>query len=147
MIIGIASDHRGTEKKKQIIDILEKNGITVVNYGTDTTVSVDYPLFAFKVGEAVSKKEIDFGILLCGTGIGMSIACNKVIGIRCAKVNNKEEVFLARSHNNANVISLSSDLSLYKTRQIIKTFIETTFSNEERHIKRNNMIDDYVNKL
>ncbi|MEG0826053.1 MAG: RpiB/LacA/LacB family sugar-phosphate isomerase [Bacilli bacterium] len=147
MIIGIASDHRGTEKKKQIIDILEKNGITVVNYGTDTTVSVDYPLFAFKVGEAVSKKEIDFGILLCGTGIGMSIACNKVIGIRCAKVNNKEEVFLARSHNNANVISLSSDLSLYKIRQIIKTFIETTFSNEERHIKRNNMIDDYVNKL
>ena len=114
-----------------------------MNYGTDTNEAVDYPLYAFKIGEAVVKKEIDMGILVCRTGIGMSIACNKVKGVRCAKVDNVEEAALTRLDNDSNVIALSYVKDIKEIKEIIKTFIEMKFSEEARHIKRINLIDTY----
>lgn len=142
MKIGIASDHRGVILKEKIKNYLN-NRYQIIDYGTNSIESVDYPQYAYKIGEAVHDKKIDLGILICGTGIGMSIACNKVKGVRCAKVNDKEEAFLARNHNNANVIALSEKTTDYK--EIIDTFLTTNFSDEEKHHRRVEMIDNYDN--
>ncbi len=141
MKIGIASDHRGVILKEKIKNHLKNYQIT--DYGTNSIESVDYPQYAYKIGEALQNKKIDLGILVCGTGIGMSIACNKVKGIRCAKVNDVEEAYLARSHNNANVIALGEKTKDYK--EIIDTFLTTPFSFEEKHKRRVMMIDEYDN--
>ena len=142
MKIGIASDHRGVILKEKIKNYLN-NRYQIIDYGTNSIESVDYPQYAYKIGESLRDKKIDLGILICGTGIGMSIACNKVKGVRCAKVNDKEEAFLARSHNNANVIALSEKTTDYK--EIIDTFLTTNFSDEEKHHRRVEMIDNYDN--
>ncbi len=142
MKIGIASDHRGVILKEKIKNYLN-NRYQIIDYGTNSIESVDYPQYAYKIGESVRDNKIDLGILICGTGIGMSIACNKVKKVRCAKVTTKEEAFLARSHNNANVIALSENITNYK--EIIDTFLTTDFSNEEKHIRRVEMIDNYDN--
>ncbi len=143
MKIAIANDHNGVSIKTMLKKYLEELGYEVLDFGSNTSESVDYPNYAFKVGKSVASKETDLGILICGTGIGMSIACNKVKGVRCAKVSNLEESILSRQHNNANVIALSSHLSESDLKEITKAFIETNFSNEERHIRRNNLIDNY----
>lgn len=142
-MIGIGSDHGGFQLKEKIIEYLKEQNIVYIDYGTINEDSVDYPKYAFKVGEAIKNKEIKYGILICTTGIGMCIACNKVKGIRCAKVDNVKEAYLTRFHNNANVLALSSTHSLEETKEIVKTFLETEFSNEERHIRRINMIQKY----
>ena len=142
MKIGIASDHRGVILKEKIKNYLNDR-YQIIDYGTNSIESVDYPQYAYKIGESVRDNKIDLGILICGTGIGMSIACNKVKKVRCAKVTTKEEAFLARSHNNANVIALSENVTDYK--EIIDTFLTTDFSNEEKHIRRVEMIDNYDN--
>lgn len=142
MIIGISSDHRGYELKTNLIKYLNKN-YKVIDYGTNSTDSVDYPEFAFKVGEAVANKELDFGIVICGSGIGISIACNKVKGIRCAKVNNIYEAKYTRIDNDANVVALSERISLEKAKKIVDTFINTKFSNLEKHVRRINKIKEY----
>lgn|SRR5574344_236866 len=141
MKIGIATDHRGFQLKQKIIEKLE-NRYEIKDYGTYNTESTDYPIYAFKLCEDM--KNIDFGILLCGTGIGMSIAANKVKNIRCAKVSTEEEAILSREHNNANVMALSTKLDLDEIIRLIDIFVKTEFSNEERHIKRNNMVDHYA---
>mgnify|MGYP004451954353 FL=1 len=143
MKIAIANDHNGISIKTMLKKYLEELGYEVLDFGSNTSESVDYPNYAFKVGKSVASKETDLGILICGTGIGMSIACNKVKGVRCAKVSNLEESILSRQHNNANVIALSSHLSESDLKEITKAFIETNFSSEERHIRRNNLIDNY----
>lgn len=143
MKIAIANDHNGISIKTMLKKYLEELGYEVLDFGSNTSESVDYPNYAFKVGKSVASKESDLGILICGTGIGMSIACNKVKGVRCAKVSNLEESILSRQHNNANVIALSSHLSESDLKEITKAFIETNFSSEERHIRRNNLIDNY----
>ena len=107
--IGIASDHRGVEVKQEIIRDLETLGYEVFNFGTNTEESVDYPEYAFKVGESVVQKKVDLGIVICGTGIGMCIACNKVKGVRCAKVTTKEEVIATRNDNDSNIIDYVKD--------------------------------------
>lgn len=140
MIIGIASDHRGYDIKKELISYFS-DYYKVVDYGTTSNESTDYPIYAFKIGEAIKNNEINLGILICGTGIGMSIACNKVKKVRCAKVSSIEEAKLSKLHNSANVIALSSDINNIK--DIVKAFIETPFSNEEKHIRRIEMINDY----
>ena len=142
MKIGIASDHRGVILKEKIKKYLNAD-YQVIDYGTNSIESVDYPQYAYKIGEAIKDKKIDRGILICGTGIGMSIACNKVRGIRCAKINELEEAILARSHNNINVIALGEKTQNYK--EIIKAFLTTDFSNEEKHKRRVEMIDKYDN--
>lgn len=143
MIIGIANDHRGYELKKEIINYLESNEVEVVNFGTDSTDSVDYPVYAFKLSTAVVDKKVDFGIVICGTGIGISIACNKIKGIRCAKVSNVEEAMHTRLDNDANVLALHGELDTEEAKNIVDTFINTQFSNLEKHKKRIQMIVDY----
>ena len=118
MIIGIANDHNGVNLKNEIVTLLTQSGYKVKNYGTDTEESVDYPLYAFKIGEAINKKEIDLGILICHTGIGMSIAANKVKNIRCAKVENEEEAFLTRSHNDSNILALNDSKSIEEVKKL-----------------------------
>lgn len=145
MKIGIACDHRGVLTKQKIISYLESIGYEVVDYGTNSNESVHYPEFAFKVGEDVVKEKIKYGILLCGTGIGMSIACNKVKGVRCAKVDSKRDAYYARNDNNANVVAFCSGLPFTDIKKILNTFLETEFSKEERHGLRVKMIDEYKN--
>ena len=140
MKIGIGNDHRGVKLKEKIMKYLHDNGITCINYGTDSEESTDYVDYAVKVGNAINNKEIDLGILICGTGIGMSIAANKIKGIRCARVVYVNETVLAREHNMANVIALSENTPDYEN--IVKTFINTKESTEERHIRRVNKIMD-----
>lgn len=142
-MIGIASDHAGYEAKKEIISFLNEQGYKVNDYGTYINESVDYPYYAFKVGEAIATKGINKGILICKTGIGMSIACNKVKGIRCAKVDNLEEARLTREHNNSNVIALSALKNIEELKKIIKVFLETDFSNDQKHINRISKITLY----
>ena len=142
MKIGIASDHRGVILKEKIKNYLNEK-YKIIDYGTNSIESVDYPEYAFKVGEDIRDNKIDLGILICGTGIGMSIACNKVKKVRCAKIATKEEAYLARQHNNANVIALSENVTNYK--EIIDTFLTTPSSKEEKHQRRVAMIDNYGN--
>ena len=143
-MIGIGSDHAGYELKQKIKDYLNELDYQVIDYGTMVNTSVDYPDYAFKVGESIASKGIQLGILVCKTGIGMSIACNKVKGVRCAKVDNVEEAYLTRFHNNSNVLAISSMNP--NALEIVKTFLETKFSNEERHIRRINKISEYEEK-
>ncbi len=142
MKIGIGSDHGGYLVKEEIKQYL-KDKYELIDFGTTSTDSVDYPKYAFLVGEAIQKKEIEKGILICTTGIGMSIACNKVYSVRCAKVDNLEEAVLTREHNNSNVIAMSAKKNIEEMKQIIDTFLTTEFSGEERHVRRVQMIDGY----
>lgn len=142
MVIAVASDHRGIQMKEHIKDYLKKKNIKFIDLGPNTNESVDYPEYALKVTNSIISKDADLGILICGTGIGMSIVANKVQGIRCALVHNKNEAILARMHNNANCMALSSSLSIFKLSKIIDNFINTEFSKEERHQHRVDMIND-----
>lgn len=142
MKIGIVSDHRGVYLKSVLIEYLEHSGYEVVNYGTDTASSVDFPVYAFLLGDGIRDKEVDYGIAICGTGIGMSIALNKMKGIYCAKISNISEAMLARRHNDANVIAISADTDLDQAKSMVDKFIMTDFSSEEKYLRRNNMIKD-----
>ena len=132
--LGIASDHRGYILKEQIIDRL-MNKYDITDCGTTSTESVDYPDFAFKVGNLVKDKDVDFGVAICGSGIGISIACNKVKNVRCAKVSNEEEAKVTRNDNDANIVAFSANISLDDALKIIDAFINTPFSKEERRQK------------
>ena len=136
MKVSIATDHNGVEQKFELIMFLSNLGYEVVDLSKDNNPTDDYPDFAVRVAKSVVNKDTDLGILMCGTGIGMSIAANKIKGIRCAKVSSVDEARLAREHNNANVIALSYKENMDSLKAMIKTFLETTFSNEERHIRR-----------
>lgn len=143
MKVGIANDHHGVEIKQNLINFLTDKGYNVVNYGTDGSDMVDYPDYAFKIGEEVSKRNIDFGILLCNTGIGMSIACNKVKGARCAKVSNIYEAEMTRRDNNANVIALSCRLPIKELEEIIDKFLTSEYADIDRYKRRVDKIDNY----
>ncbi|MDO5002677.1 MAG: RpiB/LacA/LacB family sugar-phosphate isomerase [bacterium] len=145
MKIGFASDHRGYQLKKYLIEELEKN-YEIEDYGTYSEESVDYPDYAFILGENVVNKNVDFGVAICGSGIGISIACNKVKGIFCAKVSNKEEAYYTRNDNNSNIVAFSEKTNKEEALEIVKTFVETPFSNEERHLRRINKIKEYEAK-
>lgn len=144
MKVGIVSDHRGYDLKSKLIK--ELSNYQIIDYGTNTKDSVDYPDYAFLLGNKINIKEVDFGIAICGSGIGISIACNKVKGIRCAKVNTVEDAKVTRLDNDANVVALSADTQLEDAKNIIKTFLTTDFSNEERHMKRIHKIAMYEDK-
>ncbi|MBO6195069.1 MAG: RpiB/LacA/LacB family sugar-phosphate isomerase [Bacilli bacterium] len=144
MKIGIVSDHRGYETKKKILK--EIKNISFIDYGTNSKESVDYPDYAFKLGKAINKKEVDLGIAICGSGIGMSIALNKVKGIRCARVTSIKDVVVTKIDNNSNVIAFSSDINFNKIKRMIEEFINTPFSTDERHVRRVNKIKEYESK-
>lgn len=143
MKVGIVSDHRGFELKKSLMEYLLKNGFEVMNYGTNSTDSVDYPKYGILLGEKVVEGEVDFGIAICGSGIGISIACNKVRGIRCAKVDTAKQAYYTRYDNDANIIALSGDLSTRKAKKIVYEFLSTNFSNIDRHKHRIEQIKNY----
>ena len=143
MKIGIANDHHGIEINKELTNFLNELGYNVINYGPVSNTPVDYPIYSFKLGEAVSSKEVDMGIVICNSGIGVSIACNKVKGVRCAKVNDEWEAEMTRLHNDANIIAVGSRLPMEELKKIIVKFLQTEFSNEERHQRRIDLINNY----
>ncbi|MGN0973631.1 MAG: RpiB/LacA/LacB family sugar-phosphate isomerase [Bacilli bacterium] len=142
MKIGLASDHGGYKLKEKLKNYLKKIKIETIDYGTNSTESVDYPDFAHKLCEGINNKDIDYGIAICSTGIGISIACNKVKGIRCAKVDNVEEAKMTRLDNDANCLALNGRMPTYLAKDIIDTFINTDFSNLERHKRRIKKLED-----
>ena len=140
-MIALGCDHGGYELKLEIIKYLEKNGIEYIDYGCNGE-SVDYPVYARKVGQAILDGECEKGILVCGTGIGISIAANKMKGIRCALLSDCFSAEATRLHNDTNVMALGGrvvgpELAV----RIVDTFLNTPFSNDERHIRRVNMIE------
>lgn len=146
MKIGIANDHRGYKLKTKLISYLLKKGYEVIDYGTKSTESVDYSDYGILIGEKVRDKDVDFGIAICGSGIGISIACNKVKGVRCAKVNNAREAKLTRLDNNANVVALNEKTMFFEAKDIVDTFLKTKYKKEERFERRIKKISDYEDK-
>ena len=136
MKVAIGADHAGFELKEQLKQGLQSQGIDVADQGTAGPESVDYPDYAAKVAHTVASTEADLGVLVCGSGIGMAIAANKVHGIRAANVTTEEEARLSREHNNANVVTLGARLvQPSQAEQIVKTFLNTKFAGG-RHERR-----------
>ncbi len=128
MKISIGNDHAGPEYKKVIVEMLKANGFEVTNYGTDSADSVDYPDFAHPVALDVQSKKADFGIIICGSGNGIAMSANKHQGIRAALCWTKEIAFLARQHNDANIISIPARFtSIPQAVEIVQTFLNTDF--------------------
>ena len=142
MNIGITNDHRGLNVKQFLTEYLTELGYNVIDYGTDSEEPADFPDYAKKLGIGIKEEEVDLGIAICGTGIGMSIALNKMKGIYCAKVSTKSDAALSKSHNDANVIAISEEMDRELMKDVIKTFIETPFSNIDRYKIRNDKIKD-----
>ena len=128
MTIAIASDHGGFELKGILIDYLAEKGHAIINLGTDSPESVDYPDYAKYCCDEVLSKRADFGILVCGTGVGISIAANKIDGIRCGLCPSKEIASLVKQHNNANVIALGGRFtSPEDAKDIVDSYMEARF--------------------
>lgn len=137
MRIALGSDHAGYELKARATAWLAERGFATEDLGTNGSESVDYPDFARAVCERVTGGQADVGVLVCKTGIGMCIAANKVPGIRAAHPANEEEAFLARSHNNANVLCLGGGTTDPDAAiAMLDMFVRTPFSDEDRHIRR-----------
>lgn len=146
MKIYIASDHRGVDIENKIVDYLKQMGLEVHQSNLIHHDRDDYVDFAFEVSHNVIENPGSLGILLCGTGIGMSIAANKVKGIRAARCVDVDDAFYAKCHNDANVICLSSNIDLNYLYEIIDTFINTKRADEEKHLNRINKIIKYEGK-
>ena len=145
MKIGIGNDHAATELKFAIMDYLKELGHEVVNFGTDTNDSCNYPEYGEKVARAVVAKEVGLGILICGTGVGISIAANKVKGIRAVVCSEPCSARLAREHNNANILAFGARIvgeELAKT--IVKEYLDASFLGG-RHQTRVDMISEIEN--
>lgn len=140
MKISIGNDHAGTEHKKEIIKTLQKKGHVLINNGTDSSESVDYPDHIHPVAAQVSNKKSDIGIIICGSGNGANMTANKHKNIRSALCWNTEIAELSRAHNNANILSIPSRfVSISEAKKIVKIFLETKFEGG-RHLKRINKI-------
>ena len=146
MRIGIASDHRGYETKQILTKYLIDKGYNVIDYGTDSTVRVDYPKYGFILGEKVAEQEVEYGIVICGSAVGISIACNKVKGIRCGKVNNEEEAIHAKECDFVNVIALSGNLDIELNKKIVDAFLNAKENTQDTKYKeRVDQIEEYEN--
>ena len=136
MKIAIGNDHAGTDYKQAIVKHLKSKGVEVVNYGTNTNDSVDYPDFVHPVANDVEKHKVDFGILICGSGNGVSMTANKHQSVRAALCWTKEIASLARQHNNANIISIPARYTaLQQAIEMVDTFLQTAFE-RGRHQNR-----------
>ena len=138
MVIYVGSDHAGYPLKEKIKKILDKKRYDIKDMGTDKAdVSVDYPDYAAKVAKSVAKNKATLGILICGTGIGVCIAANKVKGARAALAYNALSAELAREHNNANILCVGARTMDHRTAlNIVKTWLSSSFTNEARHTRR-----------
>ncbi len=143
MKIAIGCDHGGYPYKDAVINYLTSNGYEVVDFGTNSNESCDYPDYCIPVCELVAKKDANYGVLICGTGIGMSICANKVKGIRCAHVTDEFSAEMTRKHNNSNVIALGARIS---TKENVIKFIEI-FLNTQFEGGRHQARVDKINEL
>lgn len=142
-MIALGCDHGGYELKKEIVGYLDGNHIPYKDFGCDSTEAVDYPVFAKKVANAIVEGECDKGILICGTGIGISIAANKVKGIRAALCHDVFSAEATRLHNNANILAMGGRVvGPGLAIKIVDTFLNTEFSGDERHICRISQIEE-----
>ncbi len=145
MTIGIGNDHAALDMKLHIKKYLEDKGYTVKDYGTYTSERCDYPIYGKKVADAVASGECDYGVLICGTGIGISIAANKVKGIRCCACSEPYSARLTRQHNNANIIAFGARVVGTATAEmIVDEFFNATYEGE-RHQKRLDLITQIEN--
>lgn len=145
MKIAIGNDHAALELKNHIVDYLVKEGHEVVNFGTDTPASTDYPIYGARVAHAVANGECERGIVICGTGIGISISANKVKGIRCALCSEPVSAKLTRQHNDANVLAMGARIiGPAMAEEIVHTFLTTEFEGG-RHSRRVDLITKLEN--
>jgi ribose 5-phosphate isomerase B len=141
-MIAIASDHGGYELRQEVMKHLEERGLEYKDFGCETPASTDYPIYAKKVANAINSGECDRGILICGTGIGISITANKIPGIRCALCTDCFTAQATREHNDANILAMGGRVvGAGLALKIVDTFLDTPFSNDERHIRRISQIE------
>lgn len=146
MKIGIGNDHAAVEMKQQIVAFLEELGHEVVNYGTDTNDSCDYPVYGEKVGRAVVNGDVECGILICGTGVGISIAANKVKGVRAVVCSEPYSAKLSKQHNNTNILAFGARVvGIELAKMIVEEWLNTEFEGD-RHQRRVSMISDIENR-
>ena len=148
MKIAVGSDHGGFDCKTAVIERLKERGDEVTDFGTYDKVSVDYPVFGEKVARAVASGEAERGIVICTTGIGISITANKIPGIRCALCSETTSARLTREHNDANVLALGGALTgKLLACEIVDTFLDTPFSGLEKHSRRIGEISELENRV
>ena len=141
-MIALASDHVGLTLKKTIREFLDENGVEYKDFGTDTTERCDYPIYGAAAAKAVANGECDRGIIVCGTGVGISLAANKIHGIRCVVCSEPYSAKLSRLHNDANVLAMGGRVvGPGLAIKIVETFLNTPFSGEERHERRIHLIE------
>ncbi len=143
MKIAICSDHRGYGLKTKLVEKMVENSLSFEDYGCFSEERCDYPVFAFKVGEAVKNKQCDLGVVICGSGDGVCISANKVKGIRCICAKDTSHVKRAREHVNINVLALAAEeTNVEEAYEMLQVFIETKFL-EGRYQERLDIIDEY----
>ena len=141
-MIALGCDHGGYELMQEVKAHLDKRGFEFKDFGCYSNESVDYPEYGKKVAHAVADGECELGILICGTGIGISIAANKVKGVRAALCSDCFSAAATKEHNNANILAMGArTIGPGLALKIVDTFLDTPFSNDERHIRRINMIE------
>lgn len=146
MKIGIGNDHAAVDMKNEISEYLKEKGYEVVNYGTDSNESCDYPVYGEKVGEAVAHGDVDLGILICGTGVGISLAANKVKGVRAVVCSEPYSAKLSRQHNNTNILAFGARvIGIELAKMIIDEWLSAEFEGG-RHQTRVDMITAIENK-
>ena len=137
MKIGFANDHSALEMKRELIPYLQSKGYEIINFGTDTTQAVDYPDYGERLGNAVRDHEVDLGVAICGTGVGISLACNKVRGIRACCCSEPYSARYSRLHNDANIICFGARVIGVETaKMILDEFLNTSWQGGERHRRR-----------
>ncbi len=137
MKVAIASDHAGFQLKKSLIPVIENEGYELVDLGTDSEVSVDYPDFALRLGELIAKGDADRGVLICGSGVGACVAANKIPGVRAGLCHDTYSAHQGVEHDNMNIICLGSRVvGKELATELCRTFLNAEFSNEERHKRR-----------
>ena len=148
MKIGIGNDHAAVDMKNEVVEYLKEKGYEVVNYGTDTTESCHYPAYGEKVGKAVASGEVDLGILICGTGVGISLAANKVKGIRAVVCSEPYSAKLSRQHNNTNILAFGARVVWFARRaQRIFSVTEKSAGTELEHfVNVGNLVDVFARK-
>lgn len=146
MKIGIGNDHAAVDMKNQVVEYLEGKGYEVVNFGTDTYESCNYPEYGEKVGRAVAARDVDLGILICGTGVGISLAANKVKGVRAVVCSEPYSAKLSRQHNNTNILAFGARvIGIELAKMIIDEWLNAEFEGG-RHQTRVDMITAIENK-
>ena len=136
MKISLGSDHGGLELKNHLVSFLKDNGHEVIDYGTDCSESCDYPDYAYKAASAIRDGLVDYGIVICTTGIGVSIVANKVLGVRCSLVTSVEDAILTKEHNNSNCLALGQkNVSKELSEKIVTAWLNASFAGG-RHERR-----------